>query len=189
MAEFRKDAPVRRTDLPQYATYGRYKSDLRLDFRSRCGYTDCSDFWFGGSRTFHIDHFRPKSVHPNLETDYQNLVYCCSYVNIQKSDDDSDYLDPCNDDYNEHFERDAVGNIIPKQDSEIANYMYDKLKLYLRRYQIIWMLDKIRENKNKLNDLLGDARGDEDLEREIKDTYFDLDREFEKYLDYLKSEQ
>ena len=143
--KFRIKPPIR-TCLKSYKVYGSYKDHLQKDFNSRCGYTDCPDFWFGGSGNFHIDHFVPCKKHPTkpkLKTDYSNLVYCCSYVNILKSDDETAYLDPCNVDYNNHFSRDKLGNIKPNLSSPHAVYMFDKLKLYLRRYQIIWMLDNI----------------------------------------------
>lgn len=143
--EFRVKAPVRTCDK-SFTVYGRYKSYLKEDFYSRCGYTDSPDFWFGGSSNFHIDHFIPWKKHPtqpDLKTDYNNLVYSCSYVNILKSDDETAYLDPCNVNYNDHFYRDKIGNILPKKNSIQAKYMYDKLKLYMKRYQIIWMLENI----------------------------------------------
>ncbi|VEI62277.1 HNH endonuclease signature motif containing protein [Serratia rubidaea] len=143
--KFRLKSPVR-TCSKSYKVYSSYKSFLAQDFYNRCGYTDCPDFWFGGSNNFHIDHFIPWKKHPsepNLKTDYNNLVYCCSYVNILKSDDETAYLDPCSVDYNDHFSRDSIGNITPNDKSAHAKYMYDKLKLYLKRYQVIWMLENI----------------------------------------------
>ena len=79
-----------------------------------------------------------------MKTEYSNLVYCCSYVNRAKWDDDSPhYLDPCAVDYNTHFERDDNGYIIGK--SEDAQYMVQKMHLNLTRYAIIWTLDKLDE--------------------------------------------
>lgn len=42
-----------------------------------------NDYWLN----FQIDHFKPISKYPELERNYKNLVYCCSYVNRAKSDD------------------------------------------------------------------------------------------------------
>lgn len=128
MGEFRNSSP-KRTCIVKYNDYTRYKTFLRNDFNKKCGYSDCSDFWFVGVRTFHIDHFKPKSKFPQLKSEYGNLVYCCSYINIQKSNDIGHYIDPCNTDYNQHFERDNIGTILPKKGSIEANYMYKKLKL------------------------------------------------------------
>lgn len=49
--QFRIKSPVRRTNVPKRSTYGAYKDELAEDFNHRCGYTDCTDFWFGGKRT------------------------------------------------------------------------------------------------------------------------------------------
>lgn len=141
MINFRNQAPTR-TCTRISKDYRSFKTDLANDFNGRCGYTDCSDFWFGGSRTFHIDHFKPHTIYPEIKTSYSNLVYSCSYVNIAKSDiDNPNFLDPCDHDYNEHFNRNFNGSIVPI--SPEAKIMYHSLKLYLLRYQVIWMLDEI----------------------------------------------
>lgn len=183
--EFRKSAPIR-TCKEVFNNYRKYKPYLREDFKKRCGYVNCSDFWFGGSRTFHIDHFKPKSKFPDLEMTYSNLVYCCSYVNILKTDDDEEYLDPCDINYNEHFERDNEGTIYPKKESDRAKYMYEKLKLYLKRYQIIWMLDELSEKIDLLGEII-DTGGE--VSEDIKNTYIELNLKFHKYRKFLSQEQ
>lgn len=183
--DFRNDTP-KRTCVKTYANYRSFKPYLRTDFKMKCGYTDCSDFWFGGSKTFHIDHFKPKSKFPKLETSYSNLVYCCSYVNILKSDDENEYLDPCNVNYNEHFERDNDGNIFAKKESATAVYMHKTLKMFLKRYQIIWMLDKLIEKI----DLLGDViEKNPNISDDIRNEYVNLNLEFHKYRKFLSKEQ
>lgn len=183
--EFRKNSP-QRTCKEVFNNYRKYKPFLRDDFKKKCGYTYCSDFWFGGSRTFHIDHFKPKSKFPELETTYSNLVYCCSYVNILKTDDEKEYLDPCDTNYNEHFERNVEGNIFPKKDSNRANYMYGKLKLYLKRYQIIWMLDELSERIDLLGEII---EKDVNVSDDIRNTYIELNLKFHKYRKFLSQEQ
>lgn len=153
---FREKSP-KRTFKKRYNNYRQYKPYLAEDFNRRCGYSDCPDFWFGGPNNFHIDHFIPwKSdpKRPELKTDYNNLVYACSYINILKSDDLSPYLDPVQEDFNKHFSRDSIGNIIPADDSPTAKYMYKRLKLYLRRYQVIWMLEHIHEKMELLKEAI-----------------------------------
>lgn len=186
-SKFRHNNPTR-TCTKTYANYRNYKPFLASDFNSRCGYTDCPDFWFGGKNTFHIDHFKPFSKNPALATDYQNLVYCCSYVNILKSDDEGDYLDPCNIDFNEHFERDSDGSIVPKVSSKEANYMFTKLQLGLTRYRLIWKLEEMREKKTKIKEAIENSKNQE-RRLELLEIYYELDTEFTKYLDYLSSNQ
>lgn len=186
-SNFRQIHP-RRTCTKTYASYRSYKPYLASDFNSRCGYTDCPDVWFGGKNTFHIDHFKPFSKNPALATDYKNLVYCCSYVNILKSDDEGDYLDPCDIDFNEHFERDADGSIIPKDTSREAKYMFSKLQLGLIRYGLIWKLEEMREKKNKIKEVIENLKNNE-RRSELLELYYELDTEFMKYLDYLSTNQ
>jgi uncharacterized protein (TIGR02646 family) len=187
MGDFRKNAPKRKYNGPKLSPYRKYKDILREDFLKRCGYTDCSDFWFGGKSNFHIDHFKPKSIHPDLELEYSNLVYSCSFVNRAKSDDDNKYLDPCDDDYNSHFFRDGHGNIIPKNDSDIAIYMHKKLKLYLKRYGIIWMLEALRDKIKEYTQLI-EGLDKKDITKEHLELHYELNKEFHKYLEYLKIE-
>lgn len=185
---FRKGVPVR-TFTSVYTSYRSYKDALATDFQRRCGYTDCRDFWFGGKSAFHIDHFKPKSKHPHLECTYSNLVYACSHVNQAKSNDDSaDYLDPCNEDYNQHFGRDLSGNIVPLPNSPQAAYMYKKLKLYLRRYGVIWALDMIDEKIRELHSLL-DKNPDAVSRLALLEELALLTREYNSYKDYLAVHQ
>lgn len=182
--KFREKQPSR-TCIKAYTNYRSYKPFLAEDFFNRCGYTDCSDFWFGGMNNFHIDHFIPWKQFPNnpkLKTDYKNLVYCCSYVNILKSDDLGTYIDPCNEDYNKHFQRDNIGAITAI--TPRATYMYKKMKMYLYRYQIIWTLDKIFEKMKILEKVIKRTKN-----QKAKDLYIELSFEYNNYIEYLKANQ
>jgi hypothetical protein len=182
MNPFREVAPIRTYKI-KHANYRDYKPHLAKDFNHKCGYTDCSDFWFGGKDNFHIDHFIPWKKYttdkPHLKTDYSNLVYCCSYVNIAKSDDEGPYLDPCNDDYNDHFQREDDGEIIPL--SESAKYMYNRMKLYFERFRIIWILDQLEIRLNKLQAIIENSDNEE-----AKKMYISLSFEFNNYRKYLR---
>jgi hypothetical protein len=184
---FRNIAPVR-TCTKNYANYRSYKPYLSKDFNSKCGYTDCSHFWFGGINTFHIDHFKPFSKNPALETTYSNLVYCCSYVNILKSNEEGDYIDPCDTDFNEHFERKDDGSIMPKKKSKPANYMFSKLQLGLARYRLIWKLDEMLEKLAELKKQINDPVNLENI-TELRVAHSELAEIFTDYLIYLKANQ
>jgi len=179
--QFRNKSP-KRTCTKKKSRYNAYKEELAKDFNHRCGYTDCQDRWLLGSRNFHIDHLKPKSKYPALENEYSNLVYCCSYVNLAKGDDDSlMYLDPCDIDYNEHFERDDDGTIVPKTPE--AHYMYSHLKLYLKRYSVIWILEQISQRIDKLRQYQKTGEH-KDLLTELLN---ELQGEFYTYAQYLYS--
>jgi len=186
--KFRNASPVRTYVAADLSPYNKYKAFLAADFQNRCGYTDCLDFWFGGPSTFHIDHFKPKSIYPELEIKYTNLVYASAFVNRAKRDDDGSYLDPCDVDYNLHFERNLIGEIVPNPDSPQASYMYKKLKLYLKRYSVIWLLENIKDRIDKVSRAI-DSTVDSALKTELKEAYYDLNREFHTYLDYLRAER
>ncbi|MDF7669985.1 hypothetical protein PT276_01985 [Orbaceae bacterium ESL0721] len=175
--------PIRTYQI-KHKNYRDYKSYLAKDFNNRCGYTDCLDSWFGGQRNFHIDHLLPKKKYPHLETDYNNLVYACSYVNILKSDDDGDYLDPCNEDFNLHFYRDHMGRIYAQKDCAQATYMHEKLKLYLDRYSIIWVLEQLDLKLQKLFSLQKTIKKKEIID-EIDALIVNLTRIFLEYKQYL----
>ena len=185
--KFRYESPVR-TCTKKYANYRKFKPYLATDFKLRCGYTDCPDFWFGGKNNFHIDHFKPFSKNPALETDYSNLVYCCSYVNILKSDDEGEYIDPCNVDFNDHFERDKDGSILPKRTSKQAIYMHSKLELGLSRYRFIWKLDEIQNGLHKLEEKIRDPKN-AGIKNDLRIVHSELAEEFNMYITYLKAKQ
>lgn len=185
---FRKIAPERTYEGPELKPYRKYKKYLVPDFKGRCGYTDCNHLWFGGKSNFHIDHFKPKSKYPKLETKYSNLVYSCSYVNIAKGDDDFDYLDPCNDDFNEHFYRTSSGDIMPYDHSSRAKYMHIKLKLYLKRYSIIYLLDEIRNKMDEVKDEIEKIHSEGNKDKLLK-LQGELANKFLEYLKYLEVEQ
>ena len=183
--DFRKMAP-KRTCTKKYKSYRSFKPYIRADFNSRCGYTDCPDFWFGGSQTFHIDHFKPKTKNPELEVEYSNLVYCCSYVNILKSDDEGSYVDPCDINFDNHFKRSSDGTIIPT--SSEGSYMHKKLKLYLKRYQTIWMLEELRTKMSELKVVI-EAEENNEFKESLLSAQGGLTNIFLGYLDYLNVEQ
>lgn len=186
--KLRQATPIRNCQRT-YANYRDYKPNLVIDFKGRCGYTDCPDYWFGGKNNFHIDHFKPWKKYPgqtpDLKTDYNNLVYCCSYVNILKSDDVAEYIDPCDQKYDQAFFRDRSGNICPDASNPVAIYMHKKLKLYLLRYQLIWKLEQIKGRIELLRSILCDPKLDEDKFTKVKSLIADLAIEYFDYEKYL----
>jgi len=170
MKPFRNSIP-RRTCTNKYSTYTAYKPYLRSDFRKRCGYCDDIDSVCGGVRGFHIDHFRPKVPFSHLKNEYGNLVYSCPYCNNAKSndwpsgvenitilDDGSGYLDPCDIDFDNHFERYDHGRIRPK--TTVGKYMYKKLKLGLRRHQLAWAFEQLEMTLRELDSELNNTQLD-----------------------------
>ncbi len=184
--KFRNFTPVR-TFKGTYTNYRLYKPHLKEDFKGRCGYTNCPDNWFGGSRCFHIDHFKPKSKFKDLETDYNNLVYSCSYVNILKTDDIDHMIDPCSEDFDKAFYRNKYGYICPNPKNPSAIIMHRKLKLGLERYRIVWTLEMLKETLQKLQKVVINSAS-AIPEHEVRETLrllAELGDEFLQYFEYL----
>jgi hypothetical protein len=205
MKTFRNNHPQRTYTGTQKAHYRDYKDELRKDFHGRCGYTDCLDIWWGDG--FNVDHFaprKPKVINPiklakftAKEHIYSNLVYACPQVNRAKSNDwasddpdtfaaeDKGYLDPCTFDFNDYFERTDSGGIIPK-DNPIARYMWAKLKLYLKRYELYWRLEQIIDRLERLTNMRSRLTLPAGIETELLRGIADLTQEHIKYLKYLQ---
>jgi hypothetical protein len=76
---------VRRHGPQGYSRYRQYRNWLRDEFAFRCIYCLRRETWLTMSRDYQIDHFLPKSEHPDVERDYDNLVYACSECNGTKA--------------------------------------------------------------------------------------------------------
>jgi uncharacterized protein (TIGR02646 family) len=134
---------IRRQPYPHFTNYRRYKSHLRKDFLYCCAYCAIHENEWGGPRHFHVEHFRPKSLFPQLATKYENLLYACEVCNCYKGNDwPSDapltdgvgYLDPCQHDYDGHFDSSSTTGLVQGL-TPPARYMIERLHLN-RRYLI-----------------------------------------------------
>lgn len=149
-----------RTCIKIYKNHRSFKPYLKKDFNERCGYCDAHHSWHGGSKFYQIDHFAPKGKFPSLINEYYNLVYSCYYCNHAKFEkwisadhtinviNNEGFIDPCNDEYENHLERDDGGNIIYK--SSLGKYMYVNLELGLERHSIYWNLDSLKRQREEL---------------------------------------
>jgi len=68
-----------------YSRYGLYRNWLRDEFVFTCVYCLRRETWATLKRDWELDHFVPKSIRPELELDYDNLVYACSTCNRTKA--------------------------------------------------------------------------------------------------------
>jgi len=76
---------IRRHGPQGYSRYRQYRNWLRDEFAFRCIYCLRRETWLTTRRDYQIDHFLPKSEHPDVERDYDNLVYACSECNGTKA--------------------------------------------------------------------------------------------------------
>lgn len=152
--KFRDNTPLRRTNQRKYTNYRAYKPSLKVDFCSRCGYCDDSDRF--SDVPFHIDHFVPRDILKTIaENDYSNLVYACSRCNRAKwnkwptcdenihNNGKEGFIDPCNPEYDQQFERNERGEIIPT--SQLGDWMWKELDLGNAAHRIIWTRTQIRK--------------------------------------------
>lgn len=204
MGKFRHQHPSRRINPDTFNDYREYRPQLKEDFGGRCGYTDCSDRWWGVK--FQVDHFAP--LHPKVadehkqsfldgELNYNNLVYACPQVNNAKRNywasnsptepinGDVGLLDPCTIDYNDYFERTDTGRIVALNNNSIAQHMIDRLKLYLFRYELYWRMEELLGRFNELHTLSEDDATMQQFGDEIKDAIFTLNKEFVNYFNYI----
>lgn len=161
----RKQTPKRRTDVPTRSDYRKYREELRADFDCHCGY--CGDRDWPRKEHFEIDHFVPKEQLKIIrENDYSNLVYACRSCNNAKrakwptkderqpNNGKCGWIDPCDNLYDEQFERTETGAITPK--TELGDWMYENLKLWKKQHEVLWNYEQLEiiseEIKPKIQD-------------------------------------
>ena len=193
----KKKIPVRSHTGEFRKTNPSNKKYLAIDFEHRCAYCDDLDSISSGYKSYHVEHFAPKEKFPELKFQYDNLLYACPYCNCSKNDDwpsndpkvnvvdNKGYIDPCTQEYYEHLGRDEkTGNIIFK--TELGEYMYNQMQLYLRRHSIIYMLDKLKQKRDELQISINkdkckgkDTKDKESILQSIQNEFFEYYTEFQ----------
>lgn len=148
--------------------YVDYKPYLRIEANHRCVYCGIKEAIFGGADSFHVEHFKPKSLakFKYLEKDYMNLFYSCSVCNRFKSNDWYDgyqadhstvgYPNPNEYDYNILFS--TSDDFVLKGFYISSEYLVEKL--YLNRPQLLMsrelesVLELYRSLKDEVNNVL-----------------------------------
>ncbi|AEE50515.1 HNH endonuclease [Haliscomenobacter hydrossis] len=192
MLLFRENTPRRRNITRAVSSHSSHKPDLKLDFGSRCGYCNSSDIW--KITYYEVDHFIPESIlTTKSSTDYSNLVYSCRSCNNAKrkkwpTNDENvpnkngvGFVDPCDDDYTNHFARKDNGEIL--FNTTLGEWMYHALKLYKPQHQIIWKLEQLEpiiSDIKKMNDKVN-------IPEHLKDRIISVYDEFNDYLTQLRS--
>lgn len=186
----RDKVPVR-TCAKTYTDHTKYKPYLRDDFNKKCGYCDDHDAFVGGPDSYHVDHFVPAGDFPHLSATYSNLVYSCRYCNRAKWNkwpsksehisvvNNEGFVDPCNVNYDTHFERDLNGDIVAL--TELGNYMHENLHLRLERHAILWNLNRIQDQRDILKaSISGAAKLNEKQKKMLTDLESSFDDFFKK---------
>jgi len=66
--------------------------------------------------------------------------------------------------------------------------MHSKLKLYLKRYQIIWKLDQLLESMKKLKNAITEPKNSS-IQQDLKNLHYDVASELTDYIEYLRGNQ
>lgn len=196
MAKFRGKTPIHSCRGNAFKTMRVNKKHLRDDFNHRCAYCDDADYFFG-MESFHVDHFAPKSLYPDLGITYENLMYSCPYCNRSKGDkwvgsnphesivDNEGFENPTTPAFDSHFERGVHGEIIPLD--SIGEYMWKNLNLMLLRHSCLYRLSAIRERIEKLKKLIEDST-DKEWNEEAQAFCKELSWQFYEYYTTLMDE-
>lgn len=125
----------RNTPSKQYSNYTSYKQLLRIEFNHSCAYCNTKESELGGSKSFHIDHYRPKRHFPDLANVYSNLLYTCRDCNNYKADYWPTFwqkitglfiINPCEQDPESHIDR---SNSFWSEKSKLGLWNLTKLRL------------------------------------------------------------
>lgn len=129
---------------PIVGTHRDWKEQLAEEGRHQCVYCAIAEAAFGGFRNFHVEHYRPKSIFPDLIDEYANVFYCCAICNSFKGGDwpgepqeDGSapaYYDPSQVDLSDVFEV-APDSLRVSAHSVAGEYMLERL--YLNRPQLV----------------------------------------------------
>lgn len=113
-----------------------FRQYVREDFRATCGYCLLEEKWAAGLDNFELDHFRPKSLFPQLAMNFYNLYWSCHVCNRVKHDQwpspalqelGIGFVDFCVTSFSVHFDEKSTGEWHGKTPS--ARYTIDALRL------------------------------------------------------------
>jgi uncharacterized protein (TIGR02646 family) len=199
LGKVKSKKPIRSYSGEVWRTNSSNKRRLAEDFDNKCAYCDDVDIYSGGYNVYHVEHFAPKEKFKDLEFTYDNLLYSCPFCNISKSNKwvgrtsnenvigDKGFVDPCTDEYDKHLERDIQGKIIYK--TLLGQYMYEELKLYLKRHRIFYNLEKIRLKKNLLKEKIAEKKRNNEDCVDLEAFYKELCVVFCEYYDLIFEEE
>lgn len=187
MSLFRAETPKRRNITIEVSSYGKHRNDLKKDYLDRCGYCNSVDTW--RFVWFEIDHFVPQKYLRTIKgTDYYNLVYACRSCNNAKrakwpsmdekvhNKNNKGFIDPCDDEYGNQFERTDSGRILPT--TKLGQWIYDELNLYKPQHEIIWSMAELDELIQEIEEVLKHSPN-EDLKDRLLECY-------RGFIDYAK---
>lgn len=178
----------RRSNVVEQTDYQKYRDELREDFGFICGY--CGKKEAITSKGFEIDHFVPKSIAPERETDYYNLVYACFTCNRKKSkkwptkdkalhnDGKIGFVDPATDEFDLHLQRSENGDI--QGITDVGKYMCKQVfKFNIRPIKEMWLCSEILNRQKILESRI------ENMSPEESKEYIEINKQLKELLQLL----
>jgi len=148
--DYPKNPHMREHGPRGYRDYRNYKPWLRDEFSFRCVYCLCRERWYpNGQDGFSVDHFLPKTKFPQLECDYENLLYACVKCNTLKTDCELD-CDPCRESFSIHLEVKGDGRVHGRTSTGgklIDVLILDRPKLRRLRNMLMTVLPVLERSK------------------------------------------
>ena len=177
----------RRPGIPQLKRYEDAKNLLQEDFSGICGY--CGKDSRKMYQRFQIDHFVPKSLAPDRETDYYNLVLACAKCNQIKSnqwptqdvrlphDGEKGFVDPATEEFDQHLARDESGYIVGL--TPLGENICRRMHFDIRRTDLFWKIGQLCAQCERLEELF-----DRGVLREAgKDYYIKISKVIREYIE------
>ncbi|MCW8933725.1 MAG: HNH endonuclease [Gammaproteobacteria bacterium] len=118
---YQKITHKRKLSPGPFKNYRTYKKYLKIEFDATCVYCRMPDS-LSEEKSYAVEHYRPKSKFPHLETAYSNLFYSCCNCNGYKGSfwpDNSQKAmgmfvpNPCDHVMHDHLRSQAEGTIKP----------------------------------------------------------------------------
>ncbi|MCA4132648.1 HNH endonuclease [Arthrobacter sp. M4] len=113
--------------LPSAWSHPKIRETLQAETDSRCAYCDSHLAHVASS---HIEHYRPRSLYPELVVAWENLTVACPRCNSSKSDlfsEDLPFINPFLDEPDEHFV--FFGELVLAPSSQRGEYTISELGL------------------------------------------------------------
>jgi hypothetical protein len=164
--------------------YRAWKPDLAREANARCVYCCIHESKFGGARNFHVEHYRPKSLRPDLKDNYGNPFYACAICNCFKSDDwpadpvegDLDgpgYPDPSLTDYSTFLEVERTTGLV-RSHCRTGKYLIERLHLNRAQMTGLRMVLGQLDRLNAVVKLIGQFSLAGQIPSEMKDQVIDM---------------
>lgn len=134
---------VRRHGPMGYTDYRSFKPWLRDEFAFRCVFCLARERWSPlGATSFGVEHVNPRSLAPQLEWAYDNLLYACSVCNSYKQDQRLP-LDPCEEAYGLHVRigADGVAEALTRAGKGLIKLLeLNRAELLRYRQEMLWLV-------------------------------------------------